>query len=160
MRKYFGAAAGAVFIAALTLAFWQGGRDPFESPVSSIPSILIDHMRDDTTGLNETEIFVKGLADFRYANMTVRVSDGNQTFERVRLHAYFIFYNTSLELFTVNVTVWNRDREYTFNGTVEVAPPESAPLVLTLREEERDRTHTHALNSDNLPWRKFMERVQ
>ena len=159
MRKYFGAAAVVVFLGALLLAFWQGGRDPFESPISSIPSILIDYNVNETAGLNETEIFVKGFNDFKYTNMTLRVSDGNQTYERMKEDAYFIFYNTSLANFTINVTVWNHDREYTFNGSVQVAPPEEAPLRLTLYQEKRDRINTYTLNSGNLPWKKLMERV-
>jgi hypothetical protein len=154
MRKYFGAAAVAVFLMALALAFWQGGKDPFVSPVSSIPSMLVDY------NLNETEIFIKGLNDFRYTNISVRISGENQSFERTRERAYFIFYNTSLANFTVNVTVWNRNKEYTFNGSVQVAPPDEAPKVLTLYEEKRDRINTYTLNGGNLPWKRLMERVR
>lgn len=154
MRKYFGAAAVAVFLVALALAFWQGGKDPFVSPVSSIPSILIDY------NLNETEIYVKGLNDFRYTNMTVRVSGENQTLERFKEKAYFIFVNTTLYNFTINVTVWNKKKEYTFNGSVQIAPPDEAPRVLTLNEEKRDKLTTYTLNTGNLPWKKLMERVR
>lgn len=159
MRKYFGAAAVAVFLLTLALAFWQGGKDPFVSPVSSIPSILIDYNINET-GTNETEIFVKGLNDFRYTNMTIRVAGGNQRFERARDKAYFIYYNTSMANFTINITVWNRNKHYSFNGSVQVAPPDEAPRLLTLYEEKRDRISTYTLNTGNLPWKKLMERVR
>lgn len=159
MRKYFGAAAVAVFLLALGLAVLQGGKDPFESPVSSIPSILIDYNMQGVVA-NETELYVKGLNDYRYTNMTIRVAGGNQTFERTREGAYFIFFNTSLANFTINVTVWNKNKEYTFNGSVQIAPPEEAPRIFTLYEEKRDRIVTHVFNTGNLPWKKLMERVR
>jgi len=159
MRKYFGVAAVVVFLVALALAFWQGGKDPFQSPVSSIPSILIDHTINEA-GVNETEIYVHGLNDFRYTNMTVRITGENQTFERFREQAYFIYYNLSMANFTINVTVWNRNKEYSFNGSVQVASPEEAPLLLTLYEERTDRINTYTLNIANLPWKKFMERAR
>jgi hypothetical protein len=62
--------------------------------------------------------------------------------------------------FTLNVTVWNRNKEYTFNGSVQVAAPEDAPRLLTLYEEKRDRINTYTLNPGNLPWKKLMERVR
>ena len=159
MRKYFGAAAVAVFLVALALAVWQGGKDPFVSPVSSIPSLLIDHTINEA-GVNETEIYVHGLNDFRYTNMTVRITGENQTFERLREQAYFIYYNLSMANFTINVTVWNKNKEYTFNGSVQVAPPDEAPKVLTLYEEKKDRINTYTLNIGNLPWKRLMERVK
>jgi hypothetical protein len=154
MRKYFGVAAVAVFLLALALAVWQGGNDPFVSPVSSIPSILVDY------NLNETEIYVKGLNDFRYTNITLRISGENQSLERSKEKAYFLFYNTSLANFTINVTVWNKNKQYSFNGTVQVAPPNDAPKILTLYEEKRDRINTYTLNTAKLPWKKLMERVR
>jgi len=154
MRKYFGAAAGVVFLLALAFAVWQGGKDPFVSPVSSIPSMLVDY------NLNETEIYVKGFNDFRYTNMTVRVSGQNQSFERFKEHAYFIFYDTSLSNFTINITVWNKNKQYTFNGSVQVAHPDDEPMIMTLYEEKRDRINTYTLNTGNLPWRRLMERVR
>jgi len=153
MRKYFGAAAVAVFLVALALAVW-GGKDPTKSPVSSIPSLLIDY------NLNETEIFIEGLDDFRYTNMTVRITGENQTFERFREQAYFIYYNLSMANFTINVTVWNKNKQYTFNGSVQVALPDEAPKVLTLYEEKKDRINTYTLNTGNLPWKRLMERVK
>jgi fucose permease len=159
MRKYFGVAAVAVFILALGLAFYQGGNDPFVSPVSSIPSILIDYNLNET-GANETEIFVKGLNDFRFTNMSLRVTTGNQTFERARDKAYFMFYNTSVANFTFNIIVWNKNKQYSFNGSLQVASPDEAPKLLTLYEEKRDRINTYVLNTANLPWKKLMERVR
>jgi hypothetical protein len=153
MRKYFGAAAVLVFLLALVLAVW-GGKDPFISPISSIPSLLIDQNH------NETEIFVKGLNDFRYTNMTITIAGENQTYERNREDAYFVYFNTSMANFTVNITVWNRDREYTFNGSVQVASPDESPKLMTLYEEKRDRINTYTLDTGNLPWRKLMERVR
>ena len=159
MRKYFGAAAVLVFVMAIVLAVWQGGRDIFESPVASIPSILIDSNINEM-GIYETEIYIHGMNDFRYSNMTMRVTTGNDSFERTREDTYFMFFNTTAETFTVNVTVWNKNKHYAFTGSVQVAPPDEAPRLLTLFEEKRDRISTYTLNTGNLPWKKLMERVR
>lgn len=154
MRKYFGAAAVVVFGLAIALAVWGGGRDIFESPVSSIPSILIDHHKD------ETDIYVHGMNDFRYTNMSMLVTIGNTTYERTRPDGLFLYYNTSAENFTINITVWNKNKEYTFNGTVMVADPLDAPTLLTIYEAKKDKVNTMTLTAGNLPWKKFMERVK
>jgi len=152
MRKYFGVAAMVVFLLAFALAIWPGGRDMLESPLSSIPSLLIDH--ND----NETEIYVHGLSDFRFTNMSIHVSGDSAEYERFKEDAYFVYFNTSLQNFTFNVTVWNRHKHYYFNGSIEVAPPEAAPRIFTLFEEKKDRINIITLNSGNLPWKKLMER--
>lgn len=158
MRKYFGAAAILVFGLAITLAVWGGGRDIFESPVSSIPSILIDHHED------ETEIYVHGMNDFRYTNMSLLVTVGNTTYERTRADALFIYYNISDNIsekrFTINITIWNKNKEYNFNGTIMVADPLEAPTLLTIYEAKKDKVNTITLTAGNLPWKKFMERVK
>lgn len=154
MRKYFGAAAVVVFLVALALAIWGGGRNVFESPVASIPSVLIDHDH------NDTEFFVHGLNDFKYTNMTITVSNGTSNFTRFKENAYFIYHNTSMLNFTFNITVWNRDKEYNFNGSVQVHFEDEYPLVLTVWEETHAHINVHALSDSGLPWKKFMERVR
>jgi hypothetical protein len=154
MRKYFGAAAVVVFLMAFALALWGGNRSFQESPISTIPSILID------IELNETAIYIHGLNDFRYTNMTVRITHENTTFEKVKYDAYFIDYNSSEANFTMNVTVWNRNKEYAFNGSIQRAPDEAAPRLLTLYEEKKDRINMYVLNAGNLPWKKLMERIE
>lgn len=154
MRRYFGAAAVVVFLMALALVIWGGGRDIFESPISSIPSILID--RSD----NETEIFVHGMNDFKYTSMSLVVTSGNTTYERTRDDTYFIYYNSSAENFTVNISVLNKNKKYEFNGNILVADPSDTSKVLTLNEERKDKVNTYTLTAANLPWKKFMERVR
>ena len=153
MRKYFGVAAVVVFLMALGLALW-GGRDIFESPVASIPSILID--RND----NETEIYVHGLNDFRYTNISLRVISDNETFERTREDTYFMFFNSSAENFTINITVWNKNKKYAFNASVLAASPGEDPKVMTLYEDRNDKIYTYTLNNGNLPWKRLMERAR
>lgn len=144
-----------VFGLAIALAVWGGGRDIFESPVSSIPSILIDHHQ------NETEIYVHGMNDFRYTDMNMLVTIGNTTYERTRTDALFLYYNTNTtENFTINITIWNKNKEYTFNGTVVPADPLDAPTLLTIYEAKKDKVNTISLTAGNLPWKKFMERVK
>ena len=158
MRKYFGAAAVVVFALAIALAVWGGERIITESPISSIPSLLIDHHED------KTEIFVHGLNDFRYTNITLRVTAENFTQERTREDAFFIYFSTSvfnftLNNFTLNITVWNKNKQYSFNGSIQVADHAEAPKVLTIYEVTKNRTNDYILTDTGLPWKKFMERV-
>jgi hypothetical protein len=153
MRKYFGVAAVIVFLMALALALWGGVRDIFESPVASVPSILIDHKE------SETEIYVHGMNDFRYTNISLRVTIGNETFERSREDTYFMYFNSS-ENFTVNITVLNKNKKYSFNASVVVAAPEEVPKILTIYEEKNDKIYTYTLNNDNLPWKRLLERTR
>lgn len=154
-RKYFGMAAGLVFVAAFVLAIWGPGNANFlESPFSSIPYILVDHSE------NRTEVYIHGLNDFKFTNISLRMYNENMSFERTRNDTFFLYCETTEPSFTLNVTVWNAKKEYVFNGTVQVAPPEEAPRILTLYEEKNDRTNTYTLDSSNLPWKKLMERIQ
>jgi hypothetical protein len=154
LRKVFGVAAGLVFLVCIILAAWRGGQNPFESPISSIPSLLIDY------AYNETEIFVHGLNDFRYTNLSITISNGTNITERSRENSYFIYTTAGFQNFTLNITVMNKKKEYTFNGTIQIAPIEHPAALLTLYEEKKDRINTYDLSQSNLPWRKMMERVK
>ena len=154
MRKYLGAAAAVIFLLCVLLALFGGSRNIFESPISSIPSLLIDRYE------NETEIYVHGLSEFRYTNLTIWVSDGATETIRYKENSYFIFLNTTMANFTINVTVWNKKREYVFHGDIRVADPEEAPAELFIFEKKGDSVTTHALQKSNLPWKKLMERVE
>jgi len=154
MRKFFGVAAGLVFLVCIIMAAWRGGQNPFESPVSSIPSVLIDY------AYNETEIYVHGLNDFRYTNLTIIISNGTNITERNRENSYFIFTTATHQNFTLNISVINKKKAYAFNGTFQIAPPERPSALLTLYEEKKDRINSYDLSLSNLPWRKMMERVK
>ena len=154
MRKYFGAAAAVVFILAIVLAVWQGGRDIFKSPVASIPSVLVDSNND------QTEILIHGMNDFKYTNMTIRVTTGNDSFEQTRNDTYFMDFMTPNDTFTVNVTVWNKDRGYSFNASFQVTSPTEATRLLTLYENRNDKIYTYILDDTKLPWKRLMERMR
>ena len=158
MRKYFGAAAVVVFLLAIALAIWGGDRIITESPISSIPSLLIDYHQNENHE-NETEIYIHALNDFRFTNITLRVTNETTTEERSREDAYFMYYNTTDVNFTLNITVWNKNKQYCFNGSVQVADPAEAPKVLTLYEVTKTHVNDYVLTETSLPWKKFMERV-
>ncbi len=153
MRKYFGAAAAVIFVLCFLMAIFGGRRSAFESPMSSLPSIVVDHFQ------NETEIYVHGLTEFRFTNMTIWLSDGETEILRHRENTYFIFLNTSLTHFSLNVSVWSKNKMYGFRADVRVADPDEAPTLLLLHEERGDSVTTHALQKGNLPWKRIMERV-
>jgi len=154
MRKYFGAAAVAVFMMAIILALWGSNRDMLESPVASIPQILIDYNDD------QTDIYVHGMYDYKYTNITMQIFVGDETFERSRENVYSLNYNTSADEFGVNITVWNKKKAYSFNATIKKASPDEAPKLLTLIEHRDNRIYSYTLDNTNLPWKRLMERMQ
>jgi hypothetical protein len=159
MRKYFGAAAVAVFLLAIALALWGGGRDWRDSPVASIPSILIDFNEEQ----NQTEILVHGMNDFKYTNITMKITNGtneSDIFERTRDHTYYMSCSTTAEMFTLNITVWNKNKGYAFNATVQKASAEEAPTLLTLNEDRNGKIYPVALDTTKLPWKRLMERMK
>jgi hypothetical protein len=159
MRKYFGAAAVVVFLLAIVLAVWQGGRDIFKSPVASIPYLLIDYNSNET-GIYETELYIHGMNDFRYSNISMRVTIENMSSERTRKDTYFMFFNTTAKNFTVNITVWNKDKGYSFNASFQAATDQEAPKLLTLYEDRGDKIYPYMLDNSNLPWKRLMERMR
>ena len=159
MRKYFGVAAVVVFLLAIVLAVWQGGRDIFVSPVASVPSILIDYNFNET-GFYETEIYIHGMNDFRYSNISMRWTNKTESLERTREDTYFMFFNTPSENFTVNITVWNKDKGYSFNASFQAATDQEAPKLLTLYENRDDKIFTYILDDTNRPWKRLMERMR
>ena len=157
MRRYFGIAAVIVFLLAFALALWGGpDKNLFESPFSSIPSILVDYTD------NGTEVYVHGLNDFKYTSISLVASCGNDTQERTRENGYFLYYvaNASWPEMSLNITVWNVNKEYRFNGTIKVAQPEEAPTLLTIYEAAHGKINTYTLTTTNLPWKKLMERIR
>jgi hypothetical protein len=155
MRKYFGVAAVVVFLMAFALALWGGPNKGFlESPFSSIPTLHVDYSD------NGTEIYIQGLNDFEYTNMSLHAANDTMSFGTTKNNAHILYYVTSMENFTMNITVWNGKKEYAFNGSIRVEPAEAWPKVLTLLEEKKDKIQTISINSASLPWKKLMERIR
>jgi hypothetical protein len=109
---------------------------------------------------NLTEVYVHGLNDFKFTNMSIRITNTTMSYDRTKNNTFYLDCETSENDFIFNVTVWNNHKEYAFNGSVQVALPGEAPKILTLYEEKKDRTNTYTLDSGNLPWKKLMERIR
>jgi hypothetical protein len=114
------------------------------SPLSSIPTILIDHIEDT----EETKIYVHGIDDTLYGNITIQIN--NET--KLENFTYSLQTNTVLNKFFLNVTVWYKMKEYEYNGN------------LTLVEEDGDTSfdivddrHDNPINR-NAPYTIIMER--
>ena len=143
------------------LAAWRGGQSPLgESPISSIPAVLIDYAN------NETEIFVHGLGDFRYTNLTIRISNEKEkdnesrVQERSKESSLFIFHSTRWDNFTLNISVVNKNKQYAFNCTLQIAPPEQPSAVMTIYQDKAGRVTTYVLSPTGLPWKKMLERIK
>lgn len=78
------------------------------SPLSSIPTILIDHIED----IEETKIYVHGIEDTLYGNITIQINSETE----LENFTYSLQTSTILNKFFINVTVWYKVKEYEYNG--------------------------------------------
>jgi hypothetical protein len=114
------------------------------SPLSSLPTILIDHITD----VDETKIFVQGIDNTLYGNITIQIN--NDTIQEN--FTYSLHSSTDLHHFFLNVTVWYKLKEYEYRGNI------------TLKEDNNDISleivddrHDNPINRDT-PYTIIMER--
>ena len=126
------------------LIMLSGCTEGPSSPLSSLPTILIDHIEDT----DETKIYVHGIDDTLYENITIQINNNtvreNFTYE---LHT-----STDLQHFFLNVTVWYELKEYDYRGNITVIE-EKNDISFEIMDERRD----NPINRD-APYTIIMER--
>ncbi|UCG68225.1 MAG: hypothetical protein JSV09_10405 [Thermoplasmata archaeon] len=139
-RKYLGLSI------ILFLAFFLGCVDAPKSPVSKIPTILIDHIEET----EETKVFVHGIENHLFSNITIEINDvrvtENFTYE---LHAA-----SHLHKFMLNVTVWEEKKEYEYRGNFTVIEDDDQKTL-----EIQDIRHEDSIKR-SFPYTIIMERKE
>ena len=130
--------------------------DPdFSSHVGTIPKITVDYI-DDTT-----KVYVRALDDHRYTNISLRVFKGNMTYKYTSdNNTYMQDVDTKEKTFTLNVTVYDKKKSYTWEGNFTVHPqmdPELVFLVTTVNE--KGMLKEKKVKESNLPWQTLADRV-
>jgi hypothetical protein len=119
VRK-LGAALAAAAIAAVVLAGCSGPSPP--SPVAVLPKLLVDY-QNNTTKLYLTSVN----ADVRYDNLTLRLSDANNSTDLVfhSSKSYALVAETNHTFFVINASVDEGETHYFYNATwhLALAPP-------------------------------------
>ncbi|UCE37178.1 MAG: hypothetical protein JSW00_17140 [Thermoplasmata archaeon] len=83
-----------------------------QPPLSGIPTILIDYIEET----EETKIFIRGIDDRLFSNITIRIKD--ESLEEN--YTYESHMSTSLEAFLLHVSVWDKQKEYEYKGTIRL----------------------------------------
>lgn len=106
-----------------------GCTDGPPSPLSTIPTILVDHIEET----EETKVYVHGLDDTFYGNITIQLNN-------VTAHENFTYglhSSTNLHKFILNVTVWYELKEYEYNGNFTLLE-ENNEITLEIVDDRHD----------------------
>ena len=123
---------------------FSGCVEPPPSPLSSIPRILLDHIAET----EETKVYVHGLDDHLFSNITIEINDATIT----ENYTYSLHLTTKLEEFTLNISVWDKLKEYEYIGNMTLLSDEDQ-IMLQIDDERRDDPIERSL-----PYTIIMER--
>ena len=125
---------------------FSGCIDTPPSPLGSIPRILVDHIEED----EETKIYVHGLDDHLFSNITIKINSNSVT----ENYTYALHLTTTLHKFAVNITIWDELKEFQYMGNFTVLHNDDE---ITL-EIQDDRNEDPIKRS--LPYKMIMERKE
>lgn len=114
------------------------------SPLSTIPTILVDHIEET----EETKIFVQGIENTLYGNITIQLN--NET--AYENFTYGLHISTNLHNFILNVTVWFELKEYEYTGNFTILE-EDNEITLEIVDDRHDNPITRSA-----PYTIIMER--
>lgn len=129
---------------ALFLVLMAGCIEGPDSPLSTIPTILIDHFEDSA----ETKVFINGIDNTHYNNITIQINDDTVN----ENDTYSLHLSTDLSKFSLNVTVWFKLKEYEYKGNITVLK-EDEHISLEIEDTDHDNPIKRSL-----PYTKIMER--
>lgn len=140
MGKYYGL--GIVII----LSLFAGCNSGPQSPLSTIPMILIDHIEEN----GETKVFVHGIDDHLFSNITLQINEKTLT-ENL---TYELHIPTFLKEFMLNVTVWDALKHYEYTGNFTLLSEDEE-----IKMEITDLNHKEPIE-ESLPYTIIMERKE
>jgi hypothetical protein len=128
----------------LLLSLFVGCTNGPESPLSTIPMILIDHIEET----KETKIFVHGIEDTLFSNITIQINEDTST----ENFTYELHMSTSLEKFMLNVSIWDEEKQYEYIGNFTVFSDKGE-----MKLEVQDIRHVDPIET-SLPYTIIVER--
>jgi hypothetical protein len=81
-----------------------------QPPLSGIPTIMIDYIEET----EETKVYVHGIDDRLFSNITIRINDSSI----IENYTYQLHLSTSLEYFNLYVSVWDKQKGYEYGGNI------------------------------------------
>jgi len=130
----------------ILLTFFIGCSEGPESPLSTIPTILIDHVEKT----KETKVFVHGIDDTLFSNITIQIN--NETI--CENFTYELHYFTSLNKFILNISVWYEEKLYEYSGNFTVFEDKDE-----MKLEIEDVRHKQSIER-SFPYTIIMERKE
>ncbi len=129
----------------LLLSLFVGCTNGPESPLSTIPMILIDHIEET----EETKVFVHGIDDTLFSNITIQINEDIST----ENFTYELHMSTSLEKFMLNISVWDKKKQYEYTGNFTLLSDDEIKMEI---EDIRDKDPIEV----NIPYTIIMERKE
>jgi hypothetical protein len=115
-----------------------------QPPLSGIPTILIDYIEET----EETKVFVHGIDDRLFSNITIQINDTNVT----ESYTYQLHGSTSLEYFFLYVSVWDKQKEYEYSGNITLLD-DKGEIKMQIKETGDDK-----YVKESFPHKIIMER--
>ena len=115
-----------------------------QPPLSGIPTILIDYIEE----AEETKVFLHGIDDRLYSNITIRINDTSVT----ENYTYQLHMSTSFEYFILYVSVWDKQKEYEYSGNISLFD-DKGEMKMQIKETGDDKD-----NKESFPHKIIMER--
>lgn len=113
-------------------------------PLSGIPTILIDFIEET----EETKVFVQGIDDRLFSNITIEINDTSVT----ENYTYQLHISTSLEYFNLYVSVWDKEKEYEYSGNITLYD-DNGDIKMQIKETGEDK-----YEKESFPHKIIMER--
>lgn len=126
------------------LLFILTGCTEDQPPLSGIPTILIDHIEET----EETKVFVQGIDDRLFSNITIQINDTSIT----ENYTYQLHISTSLEYFNLYVSVWDKQKEYEYSGNITLYD-DNGDIKMQIKETGEDK-----YDKESFPHKIIMER--
>jgi hypothetical protein len=105
---------------------------------------MIDYIEET----EESKVFVHGIDDRLYSNITIRINDTSFT----ENYTYQLHLSTSLEYFFLHVSVWDKQKEYEYSGNISLFD-DKGEMKMHIRETGEDK-----YVKESFPHKIIMER--
>ena len=135
-----------------------GCTNPPSPPGSEIPMVIIDYVSSfnyDNVDENHTIIYVHGLDDVKYENITIKIN--NKTVAK-RNHTYSLEHNTNLKKFNLTVDVYHNghdERYFNFNATFDIVNKKKIMYKITYSDLEKKE-----VEKDDLPYSEKLDQIE
>lgn len=140
----------------ILLSFGVAGcTNPPSPPGSEIPMVIVDYVpshKYDNVDENHTIIYVHGLDEIRYKNITLKIN--NKTIQK-RNHTYSAEITTNLTEFKLVIDIYHYKKHFNFNATFKISEKKNIMYKITYLDLE-----TKEVEKDELPYTEKLDQIE